>query len=148
MLFFSPYLKSRFTASLSAGCWDPKQKAFFRERRAARKSPRCNRTYRDIKHMTTAKKSITSSAFGSETILHVSRTLAHYSVIWYLANVVEAIALTKFVAHLACTFFAPLKAPNGEGMLPISKVDTAQVKVSTVKILWKIVLPKAKEDRS
>lgn len=50
----SPYLKAFFTVCLSSGCWEPSKTAFFRDRRAATKSPRDSCTYKHrmltIKH--------------------------------------------------------------------------------------------------
>ncbi len=48
MFLISPCLKSLLTASRSEGCWEPRQKAFFRERRAAAKSPRWSNIWTDI----------------------------------------------------------------------------------------------------
>lgn len=54
---------------------------------------------------------------------------------YHLADTVEALALTELVLHFAGTFFRLLKTAHGARVLPVSKVNAAQVEVGTIQIL-------------
>lgn len=59
----------------------------------------------------------------------------------YLANAIEALALTELVLHLPRTLFGLLQAAHGVGLLTVPEVDVAQVIVCTVEILQQLTLP-------
>lgn len=58
----------------------------------------------------------------------------------YLANAMEALALTKLVLHLPGTLFGLFQAAHGIGLLTVPEEDVAQVKVCTEEILQQLTL--------
>lgn len=59
----------------------------------------------------------------------------------YLANAVKALALAELVFDLPRTLFGLFKAAHSVGLLTVTEVDVAQVKVCTVEILQQLTLP-------
>jgi len=59
----------------------------------------------------------------------------------YLADAVEALALTELVLDLPCTLFGLFQAAHSVRLLTVTEVNVAQVKICTVEILQQITLP-------
>lgn len=59
----------------------------------------------------------------------------------YLANAMEALALTKLVFHLPRTLFGLLQAAHSIGLLTVSEVDVAKIVVCTIEIFQQLALP-------
>ena len=53
----------------------------------------------------------------------------------YLANPVEAVALTELIFNLLCTPLGLFQTAHGIGMLPVTEIDDTQVEVGAVQIL-------------
>lgn len=65
----------------------------------------------------------------------------------YLADAVEALALTELVFNLSGTLFGLFEAAYGIRVLTVTEADVAEVKVCTVQILQQLALSLQDENR-
>ena len=70
-----------------------------------------------------------------------------YFIFSYLADAVEALALTELVFDLSGTLFGLFEAAHSIRMLTITEADVAEVKVCTVEILQQLALSLQDENR-